>query len=443
MLAGPAAPRGGSCGNIGWHGTPASAGGEEVESGLAGSSHPAASRDTPSGSAPVRLPGSTPANAQHSLPPSPSPLTRAGSGMAGLGRGGAARPAQRASVPNIPVPASPRAGPGHGAFQVPASPRAGPSHGLLVPASPRAGLSLSLPVPASPRTPQASHAFNHHPGSSHSPWQSPLPLTPHNSMHPGQLTPRGSVALHSQLSSQLSGQLAGKGLSLRELQALAQQACTSLSDAEDDAKGGHRTPRASTTGSGTLPPHSTPPDTPTSRLSCAAACASPFAGAVFDRPSPFGHGTRSLATGPTQLSEEALLRQLAQAGGGGEAGDGSAEEREAWGMGGWGQAGSSPPNTPTSRMSVVNTATSPFANAVFDRPCPFTTSQHGPVRLQQSLSGNLASHLPTPHPSSSSSHLVTQPPSSSSPGLVPPSASLLRHQSLQHSHQKFSRSTHL
>lgn len=37
----------------------------------------------------------------------------------------------------------------------------------------------------------------------------------------------------------------------------------------------------------------------------------------------------------------------------------------------------SPPATPTSRMSMVNAATSPFANAVFDRPCPFDASPRG------------------------------------------------------------------
>ncbi|KAF5831413.1 hypothetical protein DUNSADRAFT_13174 [Dunaliella salina] len=56
----------------------------------------------------------------------------------------------------------------------------------------------------------------------------------------------------------------------------------------------------------------------------------------------------------------------------------SALDAAAWRASGFEPQGqASPPCTPTSRMSALGAASSPFANPTFDRPCPFKTSRTG------------------------------------------------------------------
>jgi hypothetical protein len=144
------------------------------------------------------------------------------------------------------------------------------------------------------------------------------------------------------------------------------------------------------------------PDTPTSRLSGTAT--SPFANPVFDRPHPFASAPQKV-TGPTLMAEEAELVRLAQM----PAQVWRRDEEDVLQGNSIATSGAGvvqpTPDTPTSLLSV--TATSPFAGAVFDRPCPFRLTRQG-------------SHIPVSDLESVRSQGHTTPPGSS----VPPASVL-------------------
>lgn len=178
----------------------------------------------------------------------------------------------------------------------------------------------SLPTPASPRAPLSTRTSNIPPSSPRAPISPRISNIPPAS--PRAPSPNQAVDAWQQ------------GATIAELQALA---ANYNPDAETD-----------------LPL----PETPTSRMSVLNQAASPFATGEFDRPNPFADGLRmpsrfdSMAASTMQ---DAFMARLAQ-------------ERVAWDTA---SPGESPPQTPTTRLSAMNSISSPFATNTFDRPNPF------------------------------------------------------------------------